>query len=127
MNNNNFNDMQFNKITDETINQQQTMRNQNMTNMYFQPQSKKKNIVKILITISVIVIVVIAGIIFFPKLFGNKDKQNITETLTKSTSFWIKNNEGLYAIFDINGKQLTGFDFTSVSSQFVNGTAKSRS
>lgn len=124
MNNNNFNDMQFNKITDETINQQQTMRNQNMTNMYFQPQSKKKNIVKILITISVIVIVVIAGIIFFPKLFGNKDKQNITETLTKSTSFWIKNNEGLYAIFDINGKQLTGFDFTSVSSQFVNGTAK---
>lgn len=27
-------------------------------------------------------------------------------------------------MFDINGKQLTGFDFTSVSSEFVNGTAK---
>ena len=59
-----------------------------------------------------------------PKLFGNKGKQNVSDSLTESTSFWIRNNENLYAMFDINGKQLTGFDFTSVSSEFVNGTAK---
>lgn len=72
----------------------------------------------------IIIAVVIAGIIIVPKLFGNKGKQNVADSLTESTSFWIRNNEDLYAMFDINGKQLTGFDFTSVSSEFVNGTAE---
>ncbi len=116
-NNTNFNNMQFDPMTGQPINQQ--------PQQPVQPQQPKKKVnTKMLIIIAVAVVIVIAGIIFVPKLFGNKGKQNVSDSLTESTSFWIRNNEDLYAMFDINGKQLTGFDFTSVSSEFVNGTAK---
>lgn len=128
-NNTNFNNMQFDPMTGQPINQQsqqQHMQNQNV-NMYSQPQQPKKKVntkMLIIIAVAIAVVVVIAGITIVPKLFGNKGKQNVADSLTESTSFWIRNNEDLYAMFDINGKQLTGFDFTSVSSEFVNGTAK---
>ena len=93
--NENFN---FDPMTGQPINQQQPV--QNTTNMYSQPQQsfntyqqpvqpqqpKKKVNTKMLIIIAVIVAVVIAGIIFVPKLFGNKgnsiignDNENITD------------------------------------------------
>ncbi len=101
--------------------------NENVGNGYTHPPNKKFNF-RILIIIAIVIAIITGGIFVF-KLFSNTDnneKQNLTKSITASTSFWIRNNENLYAMFDINGKQLTGFDFTSVSSSFVNGTAEVR-
>lgn len=124
----NFNNMQYGPMTGHPTNQQPQQSAEQTTNTYQQPvppQPKKKIDTKLLIIIATsLVVVVIAGIIFIPKLFDNKGKNDILESLTDSTSFWIENDDHLYAMFDINGKQLTGFDFTDVSSKFINGTAK---
>ncbi len=141
--NNNFNNVQYDPMTGQPINQQpqqQPVQNQTTTNMYSQPmqptstvntyqqptesqQPKKKINPKLLIIIVIAIIIVIVGIIFIPKLFGNNEKDNVSKSLTDSTSFWVRNSENLYAMFDIDGKQLTGFDYTSVNSEFINGTA----
>ena len=55
-------------------------------------------------------------------IFGNKEKNNMSESLTDSTSFWISNDEDLYALFDVNGKQVTKFNYKYVGDEFVNGT-----
>lgn len=84
-------------------------------------QPKKIVSAKMLIIIAVVVVIVIAGLIFVPKLFGNKEKTNMSHSLTNSSSFWLTNDEYLYALFDVNGKQVTEFIYKSVG-DFVNGT-----
>ena len=88
-----------------------------------QPQQPKKKInPKLLIIIAAAIIVIVAGIVFVPKLFGNKEKTNMSDSLTDSSSFWLTNDEDLYALFDVNGKQVTKFNYKYVG-DFVNGTA----
>lgn len=113
-NNSSFSNSQFNNSTNINSNF-----NQQVNNDVQQP--KKKNNMTLLIIIAVIIIIIV-GIVFVPKLFDNKEKNNVSESLTDSTSFWIRNDENLYALFDINGKQLTKFNYKSVGSKFVNGT-----
>lgn len=131
------NNYSFDPITGQPINQQPV---QNTTNMYSQqpvqpqqnfntyqhptqsPSSKKKINLKLLIIIAAVIIVIVAGVIFVPKLLSNKEKTNMSDSLTSSSSFWISNAEDLYALFDINGKQITEFEYTSVGSTFISGT-----
>lgn len=133
------NNYSFDPMTGQPINQQQPT--PNPTNMYsqqlMQPQQsfntyqqpvqptskppKKKINPKLLIIIAVASIVIIVGVIFVTKLFDNKEKNNMSESLTDSTSFWIRNNEDLYALFDVNGKQVTKFNYKYVG-DFVNGS-----
>ena len=74
--------------------------------------TKNKNgLYKILLIISIILITI--GIIFaiIAKIKGNsKSNDNIMST----NSFFLKNKEGKYALFNDSGKQLTKFIFTDV-------------
>lgn len=137
MNNNQNNNYSFDPMTGQPNNQQQPV--QNTTNMYSQQpvqpqqsfntyqqtvqtqQPKKKINPKLLIIIAAAIIVIVAGIVFVPKLFGNKEKTNMSDSLTDSSSFWLINDEDLYALFDVNGKQVTKFNYKYVG-DFVNGT-----
>lgn len=90
----------------------------NYNNIYPTTQQNKKVNSKLLIIIAVAVIVIVTGIIFVSKLLDNEEK---LESITESTSFWIRNEEDLYALFDVNGKQVTKFNYKYVG-DFVNGT-----
>ena len=129
------NNIQFDPMTGQPINQQPVQQQpvqqpQQSFNTYQQPatpqQPKKKVNTKMLIIIGIVIAVVIVGIIFVPKLFNNnnKDGESLSQSLTESTSFWVRNNENMYALFDINGKQITGFDYPSVDTEFINGITK---
>ena len=41
----------------------------------------------------------------------------------ETTSFWLPNNDGKVAIFNVDGKQLTEFIYTAGSNSFINDTA----
>ena len=75
-----------------------------------------------MIIIGAAIIVIVAGIVFISKLFGNKEKTNMSNSFADSSSFWLTNDEDLYALFDINGKQVTKFNYKYVG-DFVNGAA----
>lgn len=136
-NNANFNNMQFDPMKEQPINTQQST-NQSTQQFVQQPQSvstmnvnqqpvqpqqpKKKINIKLLMIILVAAIVGVSSIMFIPKLLGNKGKNNSQETFEKSNSFWIQGSDYRYALFDIDGNQLTEFKFTYVNS-FYNGVA----
>jgi len=71
-------------------------------------------------------IIVVVGMVGFfvvkKSSFSQDSKKTLSENITSSNTFFLKNDEGLYALFDIDGKNITGFDFKNVGS-FVNGTA----
>lgn len=81
----------------------------------------KKLIIIIIVTA---IIVAIMGIIFIPKLFNNKKSNNAIDSLKDSTSFWVENDKGLYAIFDINGRKITDFKYRLTDSDFFNGVSR---
>ena len=100
------------------LNNQQT----NSQSTYEEEPKKKKNIFKILI---LLIIVAAAGVFLYPKIKSMLYKPEISDAdkLYETTSFWLRNTEGKWAIFDINGKQLTDFIYTEVREEFVNNTA----
>lgn len=150
MDNNNYNNIKFDPMTGQPINQQtpnqtienqsimgmasqtshpvmndnqSSLQNQSTTNMYSQAQQPKKKVnQKLLIIIAAVVIVIVAGIIFVPKLFENKDDSKLIESLTNVNVFFLNNNSGYYALFDADGKRLTDFEF-KYEPNFINGAA----
>lgn len=82
--------------------------------------TKKKLSIKKLIVAFLCVLLVILAIIFIIKLFNKKETYK--DKATYSSSFFIKNNKGKYALFNESGKKITDFIFDSTSS-FVNNSA----
>lgn len=72
------------------------------------------------IFIVLFIIVVILGICFL--IFSKKTNQNNFD-IDYTTSFFLQNSDGKYALFNEDGKNITDFIFTSVG-VFYNGTAK---
>lgn len=84
-----------------------------------QPKNKKK-MFKVVGIIALLA--VLAAVIFFViKFFFGKDGYTF-ETLSKTNSFFLANEEGNYALFNEDGKQLTDFDFEDVGT-FYGGVA----
>lgn len=87
-----------------------------------EPRKKKKLKLKVkpLIRLLLLIAIIILAVIYIPKFFSKKDSYK--EKATYSTSFFIKNNKGKYALFNDKGKKLTGFIFDSANS-FINDSA----
>lgn len=103
--------------------EQQLMQNQNANIDYGKQINKKKfNIKKPLIILVIAIVTVCFGLIIF-YFFSKKvyDYDNGFD-ITKTTAFFLKNENKKYALFNKNGDQLSDFIFTGVSS-FINGTA----
>lgn len=67
------------------------------------------------------IIILLILIISISKNFGGKKVKNIND-IKDSSSFFIRSDDGKYALFNEDGKQLTGFDFTKANNTFVNKT-----
>lgn len=124
-NENNFNVQQpTNNINTSTIqnvpNQPMGQPINNLSNNYHNGANNKKS--KSKLCIMILLLVAVLGVIAF--LYFKKDKkQNNDFDINYSTSFFIKDANGKYALFNDDGKKLTDFIFTSVS-EFANGTAR---
>lgn len=70
---------------------------------------------------AIILLIVIIVFVIVIKSCGKNDIKNI-EDINKTTAFFIKNNDGKYAMFNEDGKQLTDFKFKDVKNTFINGT-----
>lgn len=91
------------------------------------PKSKKPIIIVIVIAILVVGLI-IAAIFLLPKIFGGNpdDSDSLEESITKTNSFFIYDgSKKSYALFDIDGNQLTDFIFTS-HDDFANGATAVR-
>ena len=84
-------------------------------------QNKKFKIDKKIIIFIIIGLLVISGIVLFFFLKKGKDK-NLENDVTYSTSFFLKNDEKKYALFNEDGTQLTDFIFDREDG-FVNHSA----
>jgi len=74
--------------------------------------NKPNNKLKIIIpTILLVILVGIVGIITYKK-FSNNISSNNGNIIANSTSFFIKNKDNKYAMFNVDGKKLTDFDFS---------------
>ena len=82
------------------------------------PPTKKSNKLPIIITLVVIIIIVLLGYKFLVK---DKTNNHTLEQIKYSTSFFLKNKSGKYALFTDEGQNLTGFVF-DYAYEFVNGT-----
>ena len=87
-------------------------------------QSGNNKIVFIIVGIVVAIIIIIGLIIGIMSLTKNKSEKekSIDEMLTSSDVFFIKNNDGIYAMFNIEGKQISGFDY-KYAYDFINGAS----
>lgn len=89
-----------------------------------QVETKKKKKLKLklkpLLKLLILIAIIILGVIFVSKFFCKKDSYK--DKATYSTSFFIKNNKGKYALFNDKGKKLTDFIFDSANS-FINDSA----
>lgn len=83
------------------------------------PPTKKSNKLPIIIALVVVIIIVLLGYKFLAK---DKTNNNTLEQIKYSTSFFLKNKSGKYALFTDEGQNLTGFVF-DYAYEFVNGTA----
>lgn len=96
------------------------------TNVNTMNSNKKKpqNMILIIIAIAVVAIILVGILIFNKMNSANRGNggTSLEESLTSSNSFFLRNSDGLYALFDINGKQLTDFEFKNTH-DFVNGAA----
>lgn len=81
-------------------------------------ESKQKSKIGLIVILLVVVAVVVTAFFYFKK---DKSQSNDFD-INYSTSFFIKNSNGKYALFNEDGKKLTDFIFTSIS-DFVNGTS----
>ncbi|MBR5662268.1 MAG: WG repeat-containing protein [Bacilli bacterium] len=85
--------------------------------------TKKKKLklkIKPLLKLLILIIVIVLATIYVPKFFDKKDSYK--DKATYSTSFFIKNNKGKYALFNDKGKKLTDFIFDSANS-FIDNSA----
>lgn len=98
--------------------------NNNPNNNYNATDNNKKSKKNIILIVIAIVVVLLIGVLVFKKFnSGNNSEKSLEESLTSSNSFFLRNSDGLYALFDLDGKQLTDYNFKSAS-DFVNGAAK---
>lgn len=82
---------------------------------------KKKQInLKIIITLVTILFVIILAVFFITKLF--KKDSSYKDKATYTTSFFIRNNKGKYALYNESGKKLSDFVYDSATS-FINDSA----
>lgn len=77
---------------------------------------KQKTITKLIIIIVSLVALVTAGILVVSKLLKPKDKNS--EII--STTFFIENENGMSAVFSIEGEQLTDFEYQLESNIYAN-------
>lgn len=75
----------------------------------------------IIIVLIVILIIILSGI-FIIKIMDNSQNNNIITEIATSKAFWIRNKSLKSAIFDIDGNQITDFNYTGVS-DFINETS----
>ena len=85
--------------------------------------NKKRKNKCIIIVISVIVLIILGIVIFKLLNSNNNNSKSLDEELTSSTSFFLKNEEGMYALFNIDGKRITDYEFKYVY-DFINGAAE---
>lgn len=97
-----------------------TPNNISVVNNQINNPTKKKINPKIIIAIILGIIVVVAGILIVTK-FINK-KSTTPEEILSSTSFFLEDNNGMYALFNVDGKKLSEFEF-EYASDFINGIA----
>lgn len=84
------------------------------------PKIKKK--VKVRPIFKLIFLLIILGVIaYFGFKFFFCKKDSYKDKATYTTSFFIKNNKGKYALYNDSGKKLTGFEFDSVNA-FINNS-----
>lgn len=83
-----------------------------------------KNINMPIIILGVGVLLIISGVVLtVSNHFSNQKIENMGENpVNNTTSFFIKNKEGKYALFNIDGKKLTDFQYTSTN-KFIGDTA----
>lgn len=82
--------------------------------------SKKKINNKLLIIIAVAILIIVVAILGIPKIFHSRS--NNIDSITETSSFFISNDSGKYALFSVDGKQLTDFEFKYAKTEFINGT-----
>lgn len=120
-NNINTNTSTFNygdNLSNNYINQNQSY----MQNTHFQNNNGSSNKLKpkkLIFILLIIVVLVDIGVFLYLK--KNKERSN-DFNINYSTSFFIRDSNNKYALFNDDGKKLTDFIFTSVS-DFVNGTS----
>ena len=83
-------------------------------------KTKHNNKLKIIVpTILLVILVGVVGITTYIK-FSNNSNSNHANLISDSTSFFIKNKDSKYAMFNIDGKRLTDFNFSNYT-VIVNG------
>lgn len=120
--NNNSNQTNMNSGINNNLNQPNM--NSGINNNPNQPNINKKqlnNKSKIILFIILIIIVIIISIFISKKIIKKDSNNKDYADLTTSSSFFIKDNNK-YALFNINGEQLTDFMFDSIG-EFINNTA----
>ena len=97
--------------------------NQPVANNVVDKEDKgKKKSPLLLIAIIAIVGLLVLGIVIVPKLFG-KTASGSGNKNDNSNAFFLANNEGTYAVFNADGKQLTDFNIkSSFGEEFKNHT-----
>jgi len=84
--------------------------------------SKYKKI--IFIASTVVIVTIIAAVITINVMNSKKmDNKSIEDILTSSDSFFIRNSDGNYAIFNVEGKQISDFIYRNPE-KFLAGAAK---
>lgn len=119
------------------IDNQKIQNNSQLSQLYIQPNNNNNNIepvnfkksnrkinFKLFVIFGIISLLILNGIIFVPKLLKNKkdSEKDIVNSIISMNSFFIENESGLFALFNIDGEQLTDFEFTYVS-EFRDNTA----
>ena len=99
-------------------NEQSTNNSNNNFNKEIASNRKSKN--KLVLVIILGIMVALGIVVFF--CLKKNDATNKEFDINYSTSFFVKDSNGKYALFNDDGKKLTDFAFTSTSN-FVNGTA----
>lgn len=116
----NNNQVNLNKEIDSSTNNSNTIKNRTPKNNSNLIDSLKKLDKKIYIIGGIVVAVILLIVLIMFIFNGNKDKIESVDDINKTSSFFIKNDEGKYALFNDEGKKLTDFEFTEVNS-FING------
>ncbi len=93
--------------------------NNSMMNYNGTPSSTKKKKVWILFFV-ILVVLVIVGFYVWKKTSVRKSNYTF-DTLMNTDSFFLKNKDGAYALFDESGKKITDFQFSKVG-EFYGGT-----
>jgi len=78
--------------------------------------NNKKNIGIIIAYISIVILIILCTVVIVSLLFNNQSSKNNNNKIGESTSFFIKNKDNKYAMFNIDGKKLTDFNFSNYSS-----------